>query len=135
MPKSSIKLNELVEKIEYSSNGVKLTVLNKSNNTRQIYTADYLISTMSLGYLKKYHNNLFEPKLPTLKLKAIENLGFGCVNKMFVVFEKGDLLGKRVEGLQILWRDDIDFKLDVDAKWNFKVDKGFKIKEPWKKKF
>ncbi len=121
LPKSSIKLNELVEKIEYTSNGVKLTVLNKTNEIRQTYTADYVVTTMSLGYLKKFHHDLFEPKLPALKIKAIENLGFGCVNKIFVVFEKSDVLSKRVEGLQILWRDDIEFKLDVDAKWNFKV--------------
>jgi len=25
------------------------------------------------------------------------------------------------KGLQILWRNDIEFKLDADAKWNFKV--------------
>ena len=123
MPSTSIKLNEIVEKIDYT-NGAKLTVLNKSDGSQKFYTADYVVFSGSLGYLKKNQNNLFEPKLPVLKIKAIENLGFGCVNKVFVVFEKDSFsLNKNVEGLQILWRDDLEFKLDAESKWNFKVNR------------
>jgi len=100
LPKTCIRLNEKVEKIEYSSSsGVTLSILNKVDGSRHAYTADYVVNTMSLGYLKKQHNDLFEPKLPQLKIKAIENLGFGCVNKVFVVFEqKANIFAKRVEG-------------------------------------
>lgn len=31
---------------------------------------------------------MFHPQLPLSKIKAIENLGFGSVNKVLVVFDK-----------------------------------------------
>ena len=121
LPQASIRLNEVVEKIDYSiQGGAQITVLNTMENKRKIYMADYVVNTMSLGYLKECHYDLFEPKLPLLKVKAIENLGIGCVNKLFVVFES-DMLKKKVEGLQILWRDDLDFVLDANAKWKLQV--------------
>jgi hypothetical protein len=37
--------------------------------------------------LKEEHSKLFEPILPPPQIKAIERLGFGVVNKLFLVFE------------------------------------------------
>jgi spermine oxidase len=95
-------------------------VFNNIDKTRKTYKANYVLTTMPLGYLKKHHYELFNPKLPLNKIKAIENLGFGCVNKVFVVFENS-VLKKGGVGLQILWRDDIPFKLDSAEKWNLQV--------------
>lgn len=62
---------------------------------------------------------MFNPKLPSNKVKAIEHLGFGCVNKVFVVYDKPIT---SFQGLQIFWREDIPFKLEAaDKKWNLKV--------------
>jgi hypothetical protein len=48
-------------------------------------------------------------------------LGFGCVNKIFIVFEH-PILKENFEGLQILWRDDIGFSLEYSIrKWNLNV--------------
>ena len=119
LPEKCVRLNEMVVKIDYTQ-GARVTVYNKKENTNKTYTADYVICTMSLGYLKMCQHELFEPKLPALKIKAIENLGFGCVNKLFIVFEK-EVLQKKVAGLQILWRDDLEFKLESNTKWNLQV--------------
>ena len=74
-----------------------------------------------MGYLKKHHNNLFLPKLPLAKIKAIENIGFGCVDKIFIVYEK-NVFKNAAQGLLILWRDDFPFKLDMaNQKWNLQV--------------
>ncbi len=103
--KSSIRLNERVEHIDWSSSSDGLVTL-KSFNTLEkkykIYKADCVVVTIPLGVLKKTHSNLFSPSLPQNKVKAIERLGFGTVNKIFTVFEKpiGD---KELSSLQILW--------------------------------
>lgn len=122
IPKDSIHLNEIVEKIDYSNsdNIAEVAVFNNIDKTRKTYKANYVLSTLPLGYLKKHHYDLFNPKLPLNKIKAVENLGFGCVNKVFVVFENQPLK-KGSEGLKILWRDDIPFKLDSAEKWNLQV--------------
>ena len=76
---------------------------------------------MPLGYLKANYPSLFVPQLPAAKVKAIQTLGFGSVNKFFVVFDK-EVLAKDVERLQLLWRDDLLFTLDSAAKCNLQVN-------------
>jgi spermine oxidase len=125
IPKELVHLNELVEKIDWSASNpatVSLTTLNRLDKTRNTYVADFVLTTVSLGYLKKYHYDLFTPKLPLNKIKAIENLGFGVVNKIFIVFDRS-LLNNSIEGLHILWREDLNFSLDhSDYKWSLEVD-------------
>ncbi len=121
IPEESIKLNEVVEKIDWTSGHNQVSVYNKVENTRKVYDCSYVLCTVPLGYLKKMHHELFFPKLPLNKIKAIENLGFGCVNKLFLVFEY-PILKENFEGLQILWRDDIGFNLEYSSrKWNLNV--------------
>ena len=43
------------------------------------FYADHIICTIPLGVLKKHHGSLFSPKLPSSKIKAMENLNFGTV--------------------------------------------------------
>lgn len=52
------------------------------------YVADHVIFTGSLGVLKARHAALFTPKLPDMKVKAIESLGFGTLGKIFLEFDK-----------------------------------------------
>ncbi|XP_022789627.1 spermine oxidase-like [Stylophora pistillata] len=56
-------------------------------NSKTFY-ADHVIITVSLGILKEMHSTLFSPSLPSDKIDAIRNLGFGCVGKIFLEFEK-----------------------------------------------
>lgn len=46
--------------------------------------ADAVIVTCSLGVLKRVHEKMFEPPLPRPLKCAIENLGFGVVNKIIL---------------------------------------------------
>lgn len=126
LPKEAIKLNEIVQKIEWPNSNkdeesISVMSLNTQTKTNTIFTCDYLLCTVSLGYLKKHHYNIFVPHLPLNKIKAIENLGFGVVNKLFVCFED-PVFKKNYDGMKILWRDDLAFKLDKsDSKWNLQV--------------
>lgn len=50
--------------------------------------SDYIIVTIPLGVLKHSHDELFVHPLPEKKIKAINNLSFGAVNKIFLTFEE-----------------------------------------------
>ena len=103
--KNSVKLNEKVDHIDWSPNHDDLVTVKSFNSLEQkykIYKANCVCLTVSLGVLKRDHANLFSPGLPQNKVKAIERLGFGTVNKIFTVFDRpiGD---KELSLLQIFW--------------------------------
>lgn len=52
------------------------------------FDVDHVIVTVSLGVLKEKHSTLFRPSLPTDKIAAIQDLGFGYVGKIFLEFER-----------------------------------------------
>lgn len=74
-----VQLNHIVTKIDYSSNGVNV-VANSQN-----FFADKVLVTVPLGVLKK-GGIRFVPKLPSNKLHAIDGLGMGVLNKVYLQF-------------------------------------------------
>jgi hypothetical protein len=120
---SRIRLNEVVKSIDYSSvysKKVRVTAQNRLNGVVTVYEADQVLVTVPLGYLKLNHRSLFYPSLPVEKVSAIERLGFGTVNKVFLVFNEN--FGAKMQGLQILWRRDIGkIQLQSMSKWNIDV--------------
>jgi len=67
--------------IVYNDHGVTVTT------NRGDYRADYAIITVPLGVLKS-HSIQFVPPLPKKKQRAIENIGFGLMNKIVLQFDK-----------------------------------------------
>ena len=114
-----MRLNEKVENINWSSDANLVTVKTNKNT----YQANQVISTVSLGYLKKNYQTLFQPSLPTNKVNAIDKLGFGSLDKMFIVYDQPIFEDPdEIEGLKIVWLDNINFSLEkTKAKWNIKV--------------
>ena len=55
-----------------------------NNDSLERIEVDETIVSVSLGVLKKHHTTLFEPTLPEKKISAIEEMGFGLVNKIFL---------------------------------------------------
>ena len=87
--KFNVKLNENVVKIDQNNDkknnkfkNIKVTTTNGN-----IYTADSVIVTVPLGILKK-QSILFNPELSDTKIKSINNIGFGTLNKIIVEFEE-----------------------------------------------
>ena len=78
------------------------------------------MTTFPLGYLKSYYKTLFSPSLPIAKANAIEKLGFGTVNKFWLVFDAAPL-GTKGQGVTVLWRNDLSFQLDSATKGGFGV--------------
>ncbi|XP_055836732.1 spermine oxidase-like [Episyrphus balteatus] len=97
-----VKLGKQVEKITWSREPIQIKC--KDN---EIIEADHAIVTVSLGVLKEKHSKLFEPQLPAEKIRAIETIGFGTINKMYLEFpdqfwyEREDW-----PGFTIVWRDE-----------------------------
>ncbi|XP_073990043.1 peroxisomal N(1)-acetyl-spermine/spermidine oxidase-like isoform X2 [Rhodnius prolixus] len=66
------------------------------------FPADYVIVTVPLGVLKKLSSTLFCPALPASKTIAIEKLGFGYVNKIFMEHKNPFWTGK-TGGYRLAW--------------------------------
>lgn len=56
---SRVKLNAKVSKVEWGNHGVTV-----STEDGKSYTAKHAISTMSLGVIRKHHEDIFSPPLP-----------------------------------------------------------------------
>lgn len=78
----NIHYNQTVTKIKHRSRGVEVF----GDGEMLLGYADRVVVTSSLGVLK---SNLieFDPQLPNWKYEAIENLGFGTLNKVALLFE------------------------------------------------
>ncbi|KAK9496546.1 hypothetical protein O3M35_013171 [Rhynocoris fuscipes] len=76
--------------------------------------ADYVICTVSLGVLKEYSETLFQPRLPGYKRKAIESLGYGNVNKIFVEYDRPFWVKAQETKLKIAWATD---QLKIRDNW------------------
>lgn len=75
-----IRLQQIVTEVNYSDDEVMVTT---SDNT--LYAADKVIVTVPLGVLKR-GSIRFEPALPQAKLDAIDALGMGVFNKVYLGF-------------------------------------------------
>lgn len=56
----------------------------------KVYTAKQVVCTLPLGVLQHHHHHedeLFEPPLPTAKRAAVQSLGYGTLDKVFLVFQ------------------------------------------------
>ncbi|RMZ06092.1 hypothetical protein D0862_04750 [Hortaea werneckii] len=47
---------------------------------------DEVVVTCPLGYLKRNHEDLFDPPLPPRLRDAIESIGYGCLDKVYITF-------------------------------------------------
>ncbi len=77
-----IRLGQVVERVTYSPSGVRVT----AGQGRE-YMAGKAIITLPLGVLQQ-ERVVFSPALPSTKTKAMDQLGFGVLNKCYLVFEE-----------------------------------------------
>ncbi|XP_031787393.1 spermine oxidase [Nasonia vitripennis] len=105
----NIRLNSPVKKIEWNeqvNSHDSKTILVTLQNNKQIL-ANCIIVTCSLGVLKETHNKLFSPILPVRLRGAIESMGFGMINKVFLDFDE-PWWEPGTKGFQFLWRTETD---------------------------
>ena len=108
--------------VQPSTNPSRVTVQTASGST---ITADHVIITCPLGYLKKHAHSMFRPLLPNEKLAAIHRMGFGTVDKIFLNFPEA-FWDKDCEGIQFAWLTDEPFVLNcVDNTHAAEVSTGW----------
>ncbi|KAI1365138.1 putative flavin-containing polyamine oxidase [Xylaria arbuscula] len=76
-----LRLNTIVERVNYGSEGVIITTNNGS-----CVQADYAVCTFSLGVLQREDAIDFQPELPMWKKTAIEMFEIGVYTKIFLQF-------------------------------------------------
>lgn len=116
---SKVLLNKEVIKITYDTtnsrpNRIKITCSDHSE-----YFCDHLICTVSLGVLKKRHLSWFEPLLPPHKIRSIQGMGFGTVDKIYIEFTK-PFWNKDWDGMSFLWKQEQlkDVRTDpINGEW------------------
>ncbi|KAI0491948.1 hypothetical protein KFK09_026211 [Dendrobium nobile] len=91
LPPGTIRLGRSVSRVEWRLSGDHGVKLHFDNG--EVELADHAIVTVSLGVLKAGINGagglVFSPFLPEAKRGAIERLGFGLVDKLFMEIEGG----------------------------------------------
>uniref|UniRef100_A0A1A9WL88 Amine oxidase domain-containing protein n=1 Tax=Glossina brevipalpis TaxID=37001 RepID=A0A1A9WL88_9MUSC len=119
-----VQLNERVKYIEWKQgNEIKITL-----DSGKIIMADHVICTVSLGVLQENHEILFKPCLPLWKVRAINGLKLGIVNKFFFEFQK-PFEPLNWAGFFCLWRDEeIKALRDTEKFWLESVFGFFRVK-------
>ncbi|EDV51935.1 protein anon-37Cs [Drosophila erecta] len=99
--KGHVHLNKRIAKINWKGDG-ELTLRCWNG---QIVSADHVICTVSLGVLKEKHQKLFVPALPASKIRSIEGLKLGSVNKFLLEFEEQPVPDNIIE-MTFLWLEE-----------------------------
>lgn len=82
-----------------------------------VYRADHVIVTASVGVLKANYKEMFTPQLPRVKSNAIEGIGFGKVQKVFLEFDE-PWWPKDWTNVQLLWtKADVDEIKSTENAW------------------
>ena len=58
VPSSKMKLGHTVSKVAYTDAGATVTAVRNADNTTVTFTADYVVSTFSLGVLQEKHDTM-----------------------------------------------------------------------------
>ncbi|KAI7844576.1 hypothetical protein COHA_001934 [Chlorella ohadii] len=95
-----IRMSTIVTSVQQDEDGVVVATADGTN-----YTAPYVVMTQTLGTLKAGDIS-FDPELPTEKLQAIEDMGFGVLDKALFVFDKP------------FWDTSVDFLLRERPDWS-----------------
>lgn len=83
------ELDARVTHIDYSGvEGVMLKASRRGEAESWEGPFDAVIVTVPLGHLKRFHSSLFHPPLPEWKVAAVETLGFGHLQKVFLLFDR-----------------------------------------------
>ncbi|GFU06879.1 hypothetical protein NPIL_304162 [Nephila pilipes] len=93
-------------------------VVLECDNGERFY-ADSVIVTASVGFLKENIDSFFSPSLPQNKLEAFASVGFGTVNKIFLIYDKPFWTSDDL-GFQLIWektRSEQCDKLSTENPW------------------
>ncbi|KAJ0169684.1 hypothetical protein K1T71_014869 [Dendrolimus kikuchii] len=85
-PNLEVKLNTEVVHVQWPQDPRERVKVTTKDGT--VYTADNVIITLSVGVLKECYHSLFTPMLPDAKIKAIEHISIGVMDKIILCFDQ-----------------------------------------------
>ncbi|XP_027197705.2 peroxisomal N(1)-acetyl-spermine/spermidine oxidase-like [Dermatophagoides pteronyssinus] len=108
--------------------------IESSNGT--IYECEHLVLTLTLGCLKKYAHNLFDPPLPEYKIDCIKRMGIDIVDKIFMEYSSKSTIfdaftkdGDTIDEIMLLWDENGDDDQPIEE-----TDTIQTKQQPWYKK-
>lgn len=118
---SNLHVNTPVKTIKWNEN-FKFEKNNYQNRTKNNFPvvldcknesiyADTVIITASAGFLKENIDNFFLPSLPPNKLKAVSKIGFGTVNKIYLMYDK-PFWSSKDHGFHLVWKNNRNEKCE-----------------------
>lgn len=109
-----IHAGHVVKTVRWGAKGVTLLT------NRGEFSADRVIITLPLGVLKR-RTVAFEPALPKGKLAAIDALGMGCLNKLYLRFP------------EVFWPNDVQgfsYQSSPTGQWSQWLNMAYYTKSP-----
>ncbi|KAL1432135.1 hypothetical protein MTO96_013471 [Rhipicephalus appendiculatus] len=143
IPEANVRYNKAVKRIYWHNSAVpsytKMARSSISNSQEtvlesipfvecedgEIMSCRHLLLTMSAGYLKRHLDDMFQPKLPEKKRQALRGIGFGTINKIFLIFEQ-PFWDTGAEGFQLVWLDG-DSEDTTNPDWWVRGISGFDL--------
>lgn len=116
LPREAVHCGRTVNHIEMVKAGPEWKALRITCSDGNNYYADHVIVTCSLGYLKKHAQTLFSPPLPKLKVSAINHIGFGRSNKIFLEYTH-PFWHPEDGGIKLGWTNEELISKSVDEWW------------------
>lgn len=107
---SAIKLNQHVVSINWVGEISTVQAKSVEYGDNINYQGKFIVSSLPLGVLKANYFSLFSPPLPSNKLSSIQRLGFGTVNKFFLIFDKPYF--SKSSGVRLLWPEGYEIGLN-----------------------
>uniref|UniRef100_A0A8D0L733 L-amino-acid oxidase n=1 Tax=Sphenodon punctatus TaxID=8508 RepID=A0A8D0L733_SPHPU len=137
LPRGSVLFNMSVKTIHWGGSyleethgGPPFPVQVKCEDGKK-FLADHVLITVSLGFLKAHHKTFIQPPLPPQKVAAIQQLGFGTNNKIYLEFEQ-PFWDPDCQLLEVVWEDESPLakpSADLQAAW-FRKLIGFIVLQP-----
>ena len=72
LPKDTVQFNKKVTKVNWDGDEVRVNVEDLKSGKVSVVDADFVVCTLPLGVLKEVHEDMFEPRLPVKKTRAIK---------------------------------------------------------------
>ncbi|KAL8558515.1 hypothetical protein ACOMHN_038839 [Nucella lapillus] len=119
-PKDNIVFNSPVRCVKWDLGAESDYPVCVEMENGETHYANHVIVTVSLGVLKTACDRMFQPSLPSEKVQAINGLGYGVVDKVFLEFDQ-PIVGSDIFRLNILWDDETPHKPEMCHSWTRKI--------------
>jgi hypothetical protein len=109
-----IKLNHKVTQIDWSAK----PVIVKCADEKKEFNADFVISTLPAGVIRRFHKNIFIPDLPEETVQAYEQIRPGAVGKYFVEWNQSwRQAGRNDHPIMFAWSQSDLEEMELPGQW------------------